>query len=774
MLIYETEGFLEVESKEIQQLCRSTVSLPLCDAEHEAFTVQVVLCNYSDNFEQHCRVAFYSKTLKRALVFVVRGFEEQSSWQHGQEVLAQLGFQLEDVNLSLSPAMQEVVLSDVPGLLSPGKARKQRAEKTVRLAKLQESYDKAPDSAQGKKAALKLSAEVRQNGLAEELRQLLDGLFSSNEAARADIDSLASQVKYLTSRLESAAVLAEEERSQREMSELITAAAEKRIKELEEVLVDVETKSSDTLKQKRKVAQLQKRVKELSAELDSAVNETAKEHEKQEQLIADVNAAYEQASLLKNEREEAEMDLKGIQDKLAEEQAKKSQLSEDLKSAVLQVNTLQKELKNAEKAVARHVAEVKKTEGVQTELAEAQQALQGSLDLNNDLEEKLATTIEEHKSSKERLREAEKTARDKHQDEEQTIALTEQNEQLSGDLEDLRDEYALECSIRKRLEKGTLEEGKRIQELQDALAKVTENASTMPADEKDSARNSQEVTSLRVELQESQLKFKTAQRSQEELESEVDEAHKMIYSLEKMLRETDSAAKEQRSYGKSEEKNSQQVEALEKQLKAVEGQLEQELVEQKRLAKAVSAAEKKITEQEEALRKEESLSKEQSVQFEKQAIQVATSESVPQSPAKPVKPAKPLPHELRPAARKGAFFRPDWDLEGLPCQSPKEVFKAWETVYNVQTSLEGYPSQYCMAFLVVLHVKKQKQLYMLYRLKLSKHTLVCVPAKPLKDEASLKKAINEGLNFLKVSGFEMDEMAAENIDSTLTRYFLDS
>jgi hypothetical protein len=41
----------------------------------------------------------------------------------------------------------------------------------------------------------------------------------------------------------------------------------------------------------------------------------------------------------------------------------------------------------------------------------------------------------------------------------------------------------------------------------------------------------------------------------------------------------------------------------------------------------------------------------------------------------------------------------------------------------------------------------------------------------LQDEASLKKAIKEGLKFLKLSGFEMEEMAAENIDSTLSRYF---
>jgi hypothetical protein len=61
---------------------------------------------------------------------------------------------------------------------------------------------------------------------------------------------------------------------------------------------------------------------------------------------------------------------------------------------------------------------------------------------------------------------------------------------------------------------------------------------------------------------------------------------------------------------------------------------------------------------------------------------------------------------------------------------------------------------------------------MLYRLKQDKHTLVCVPSETPGDEGSLRKAIQEGLEFLRRSGFEMEEMAAENIDSTLGGYFL--
>ena len=133
---------------------------------------------------------------------------------------------------------------------------------------------------------------------------------------------------------------------------------------------------------------------------------------------------------------------------------------------------------------------------------------------------------------------------------------------------------------------------------------------------------------------------------------------------------------------------------------------------------------------------------------------------------------KPLPHELRPAPNKAAFFHPDWDLEGLPCQSEEQVVRAWETVFNVQIALEGYPSQYCMAFLVVVRIEKTKKLFMLFRLKQNKHTLVCVPAATPKNEEQLQKAIDEGLSFLKKSGFEMEEMPKEYIARSLGSYFL--
>ncbi len=298
MLIYETEGFLEVESKEIKQLCRSTGFVSLGDEGGEAYEIQAALCDYLDNSRQRCRVAFYSKTVKRAVIFTIKGSEKQSSWQHGQEILTQVGFQLEDVNLKLSPAMLEVVLCDVPGLLTPAEARKQLTEKTLRLAESQEIFDKNPDSAEGRRAALRLNAEKQLNDRSEELRLLLEELLISGEAFRADLEALATQVQELTARLEAAESLAEAESRQRVMSESITTAAEKRIQELEELLVDVETKSSEAIKESRKSVQLQSRITELEGKLASAEVELEKELEKLEKFTAELHDDHGRRALL--------------------------------------------------------------------------------------------------------------------------------------------------------------------------------------------------------------------------------------------------------------------------------------------------------------------------------------------------------------------------------------------------------------------------------------------------------------------------------------------
>lgn len=763
MLIYETAGFLEVESREIKQLFRSTGSICLDDTGDDAYAIQAALCDYLDNSEQRCRVAFYSKTLKRAMIFVVKGSENQSPVQYGREILALLGFELEEVNLRLSPAMLEVVLRDVPGLLAPAEGSKQRADRELLLAKARENFDKNPDSVEGRRAALKLNAEKQLNERSEELRLLLEELLVSGEAVRSDLETLENQVKDLTAQVASAEALAEAERHQREMSESITAAAEKRIQELEKVLVDVETKSSDSLKQKNKNIQLQTQIKKITGELASVEGELEKERARHEQFIAEIHAAHEQASLHEHELEDLQKALEEKLKQLAEEQTENARLDESLKASGLHIKTLENELIVAEKKASLCDEAVKAYEDVQAQLAETEQTLQDKIQLIGSLEEKLSAAVELSESLRKNRLEAEQSVDAKAN--ERLIILTEQNKQFARELETLRDTYDQECAIHKQLARDAAGDVRRIRELESALASAIDNVSVPAVGGQDPSELTLEIANLKNELKEQSQRFQTEQRSRKELEDEVGEAHKIIDSLEKMIVENENATKERLAYDMSGTGENKAVQELLTQLKTVEGQLEQERIERKRLAEAVVVSEKTIAEQ------EKRLVKHQSDQVEMKIREAASAKTVVQEK---VKASKPLPHELRPAPKKGSLFRPDWDLEGLPCRTSGQIPRAWEALFNVQISLEGYPSQYCMAFLVVLQLDQEEKVYMLYRLKQDKHTLVCVPTKIPKNDNALENVIQEGLRFLKLSGFEMELMSAENIDGTLTTYFLET
>lgn len=640
MLIFEQDGWLEVETREIRQLCRSTAAVVFADTEQEPCEVHAVFCQYLDNAELRCRVALYAKALKRALIFTVKESAAASSWEHGRDLLVRLGFQLEEVNLKLSPALLDVVLRDIPGLTTPAEARRLRHEKALLLADLQAISDREPGSAAGKKAALKLNAEKLLHERTQDLRKRLEALLRPADAAVAEQAALNGQIQELTTRLESAEARAAAERQRRSASEAITAAAEKRIQELEEILVEVETRSADAVKQQRKLVELQGRVTRLKTELATAEQAIHEGEKTRTQLIADARAADQSRQLLQDELQTARQSLAKLEARLAGERADRTGLDSQLQAAQERITVLEQELAESGRHAALHADAAQASGAARAQLAESQQALREARERNRILEKDREVAVAERETLSEALH----------------------------------------------------------------------------------------------------------------------EAHGLIDSLEKMVRQMEQAAADGHPLAAAVQDERQVVPALEEKLKSLEGQLAQQRAEQDRLAAVLAATERQLAERLETAATERADSKEHRL----------PAPAVAEAPAKP---ARPLPHELRPAPKKDAFFRPDWDLAGLPCRSVAQVHKAWETVANVQISLEGYPSQYCMAFLVVLRVGKQKKLYLLFRLKQSRHTLVCVPTRVPKDEASLQKAVAEGLRYLKMSGFQMEEMAAEHIDSALGSYF---
>lgn len=814
MLLYEHEGFIEAEAKEIQQLCRSTFAVSFGSDAQDKYELQASLCDYLDEDEKRCRVAFYAKSLKKALIFTVAGTDKKALWKYGQEALIDLGFQLENVNLKLSPAMLEVVLRDVPGIASPAEAHRQRTERQRILADLQATCDEKPESLQGKRAALKLSTEKRIQDRSGALRELLEDLFSPQKSADNEKTTLLAQIKDLTARLEEAETAAESARSQKELSEAITSAAEKRIQELEELLVDVETQSSDVLKQKRKLVALNDRIKSLDADLTSARDALAEEQEKQKQFVDDVKSANEQIVALQNDLKESEDLREEAFAQLGEQESEATQLDKSCREAELRIKALDLELKTAEQRADGFSEAVKLSDELQFQLDKAEEQLNETIALKDSLKEELAIAVEKQETLQKSLEEAESLGQAnaaKHVElqelEDLYAALGQENEGLKEELslalekhdglqksleeakslsqahaaesadlqetegryaelvkmnESLRQEFDQELSVRKRLERGASENDRRISELEQSLKRAESAAEELKsrsggAEPESSAALDQEVKALTLRVDQEKA-------AREALDNELQEAHKIIDSLEKMVRETEASGLEVSSREASARQDDDRVQELEERLRSLEDQLQGETLAKKTLAKELATVEKKLAEQEASLAEASTVEKGRGV----------VETAAPGENEKMSKSSKPLPHEVRPAPKKGAFFRPDWDLQGLPCSSTGQVFKAWETVFNVQIAIEGYPSQYCMAFMVVLKQGKQKNLYLLYRLKQNKHTLICIPANRPKNEDSLQKAIKKGLDFLRKSGFEMDEMTAEHIKSTLGTYCQDS
>lgn len=698
MLIYEAEGFLELEADSINQLCRSRDHITFSDTEGSGFDVHAILCDFQDCSQSRCYIAFHDNTLKKALVFSVRSPGEASAWQHGHEALTGLGYRLDELNLRLSPAMLEVVLRDIPGLASPDEARRQKDEKARLLAEWQEAVETDPSSAAGRKAALRLGAEQRLAERVEELRQLMIEMLSPAEQRNDDNEAMMEQVRDLTARLEAAENLVEQERKQREISESITEAAEKRIQELEEIFIEFETRSAGEIKQKRTIIALQKKLKEVEGQLTLVSDELAAERHKQEQFVTDVKQAHTQIAELEDSLQNTEQILAASYDQLAQEQSLSCQLETSFRDAEGRIR---------------------------------------------QLEEEIGVLAEQNA----RIDEADKTTEELHS----------QLAKVESEMRDLRQEHQQECTLRERLEKTATEDQRQMRELEEDLQEARKQASAATAE----VTVNEQTESLKDELDDLKHRLREEQASKENIERELAEAHKIIDALEQTVRETEQAASMEKA-GRPED--SPEYLALSSEIALLKEQIAQEIAKREELAEEITAAEKILAD------RDSSVGKRSLNENVPAAVDSETAEATGDN--KPARSSKPLPHELRPAPDKKALFHPDWDLEGLPCQSAEQVVRAWETVFNVQISLEGYPAQYCMAFLVVLRIDNKKKLFMVYRLKQSKHTLVCVPVTPPANETELKKAIDEGLTFLQRSGFQMEKMPEEYISSSLGSYFL--
>ena len=325
--------------------------------------------------------------------------------------------------------------------------------------------------------------------------------------------------------------------------------------------------------------------------------------------------------------------------------------------------------------------------------------------------------------------------------EEAQRTLRRQLEALQGECDEARAELESERSVRKRLERGASSDEKRLQELEEALAAVK-----VPG-----GADGTELATLQGELSEARETAARERQAREKLALELAEAGKKLAVLEQELSLVESAS----AGATADDANVREMlAALTGKLQTVENELAAEQQLCRRYAKECAEAQRRLGE------------------LESRGGARSTDLPLAEKPLLGSKPAtdKPLPHELRPAPKPGALFHPNWDLNALPCSSTDQILQAWASVSNVQLSLEGYPSQYCSAHLVIVKQGRQKQLYMLFNLKEIKHILVCVPSTPPKDEASLSKLASEGQKYLLMSGFDLEKLPTADIPKRLGHY----
>lgn len=116
------------------------------------------------------------------------------------------------------------------------------------------------------------------------------------------------------------------------------------------------------------------------------------------------------------------------------------------------------------------------------------------------------------------------------------------------------------------------------------------------------------------------------------------------------------------------------------------------------------------------------------------------------------------PHVVRRPPPAGATFGVDWDLESLPCKSLDQVVELHQSICNAQLTLEGYSTQYCSAFIVILKEDSSRQLYMAFRLPQEDRFLIYKPIKKPTSNADISQLLKEAHKFLQVVGVETEKI----------------
>lgn len=725
----ESWQYIEAVEAEVEVIHRSQETSELSTAGALTLAVQAFVCGIRKEEEFRVFFALHNKSGKRNLIYSVLvepagkgGYD--AALKTALEVCQTLGFSMESVSLKCSTAMREVVIRNIPVLLAPAAAQKAIAQRAGMLAELERQamdpeLDEATEEATGglspaRRAARERARQERQEKVSAAGNKLAaESIVDKREAAtrKAVQTRLAAIVEVVGGSCENTpAVPAAKvpENPARQPSAAVATATPPT--EAAESLAPVA----------RNPAEIQA-TQRLARELERLLAEKAAVEQRVAELTATARQAAEEV-----ERERARRERLEAEKSAAEKRAQ--DLAEATRQAEVRANVerTQRERLNAEKAAAEQraaeLAEAARTAELRAQAWQEEQQRQFDLQaqrIQSEREQLLAAKAaaeQQAAAMAAAVRAAEQRVEVERGEREQLLAEKADAEQRARALAEAVRQVETQAATR-RTEK---------EQLALALADRERNEREQLVAEKLAAER--RAAELAEAVQRAERQFVAERTARERLRTEKAAAEQRAAELTHAARSAAELAEAARQAALRAENERRERERLEAEKARIESRLQMQPA-------AAWPAEPKSSKAERRRGALPSLG--------------GLFASAGQAPA-PRTSARP--------AVAGASFQVDLGLALISCESADDVLEVHQAVSMTQLSLEGFPNQYCMAYIVALQRGAGRQVHVAFRLTSSDRVLVYSPPKPPHDRQSYAKAMQEASRFLRVTSIETERV----------------
>lgn len=738
--------YVEAVAAEVEAVYRSQETVELEAGKAPTLAVEALVCGIRKEEESRVYLVLHNKSCKRSLIYSVLAESEgkngfDAALKTALAACQALGFSMGSINLKCSTAMREVVIRNIPVLLAPAAARKAAAQRAEMLAELERlamepEMDEATEEAAGglspaRRAAREKARQERQEEIKAAVKKLAaESDVDACEAAtrRAVRTRLAAIVEVTGGMVVSAPAHTELKTPDGSMRRPPSASpvALPPSKEAPPIEAGPATGEKLPLSVERQPAETQE-TQRLERELERLLAEKAVVEQRVAELTATARQAAEEAERERAERERLEAE-KAAAEKWAQE------LAAATREAELRANAerVQRERLNAEKAAAEQraaeLAEAARTAEVRTQAWRDEQ--QRQLDMQAQRVQAEREQLLAEKAAAERqaaamaeaVRDAEQKVEIERGEREQLLAEKAAAEQRARTLAEAVRQVEFQVSAN-QAEKEQL-----------ALAQADRERSEreqLVAEKLAAERRAAELTEA-VQLAERQFAVERAER--ERLNVEKMAAERRAAELAEAARRAAELAEAARQAALRAEQERRERERLEAEKAQAESRLQ--------LQPAVALqAEPKLSE---PGRRREALP--------------SLGGLFAHSAKTPEPPVSPAPKMVSRPAVSGAFFQVDPELAVIACESVDDVLEVQQSISMTQLSLEGFPNQYCMAYVVALKKGAARQVHVAFRLTTSDRILIYSPPKPPRDQQAYARAMQEALRFLRVTGIETERV----------------